>query len=103
MEQIHLLTEDLPADRVAHVRYEDFCTDPRRELTRLCKFFRLEFEESMLARATTNVHHLGGSPSKYDPGRIQIRLDRSYEGAFTAEQFRIMRELAGDPARRWGY
>jgi hypothetical protein len=103
MRQIMVLTKDLPADRVMRLTYETFCEDPRAALNRICSFLGIEFAESMLQRATENVHHIGGSPSKFDPGRIQIALDRSHVGQFSATELRTIQRLVGDAAAEWGY
>jgi hypothetical protein len=103
MRQITVLTKGLPADRVMRLTYESFCEDPRAALERICDFLGIEFAESMLQRATENVHHIGGSPSKFDPGRIQISLDRSHVGQFSASELRTIQRLVGSEAAEWGY
>ena len=103
MRQIEELTKDIPAQQRIRVRYEDLCADPRAELSRICDFLKLDFSEKMLSRPAGNVHHIGGSPSKFDPGRRKIELDQSYLNAFTAEQLATMKEIAGEAAVNWGY
>lgn len=103
MRQMNDLTEDIPPHQRLCVRYEDLCDDPRAELTRICEFLQLEFSEDMLSRPSDNVHHLGGSPSKFDPARKKIKLDQSYLEVFTAEQLATMKEIAGEVAADWGY
>jgi hypothetical protein len=103
MMQMKVLTESIPADRLIRVRYEDLCHDPHSELRRICDFLKIDFAESLLARPSTNVHHLGGSPSKFDPARKTIELDQSYKGAFTEKELAIMRDIVGDIAKDWEY
>jgi len=103
MRQMNELTDDIPSNQWIRVRYEDLCDNPRDELTRICQFLQLEFSVEMLSRPSDNVHHLGGSPSKFDPARKKIKLDQSYLDAFTAEQLATMKEIAGDAAVDWGY
>jgi len=103
MRQMNDSTDDIPPHQKIRVRYEDLCDDPRAELTRICGFLQLEFSEGMLSRPTGNVHHLGGSPSKFDPSRKKIELDRSYLGVFAEEQLASMREIVGETAADWGY
>jgi hypothetical protein len=104
MRQIDALTRDLPSDRVHCVKYEQLCENPRAELVKLCGFLGIPFEEAMLRRPEPgSVHHIGGSPSKFDASRAEISLDRTYEGAFTAAEIDRMRRLIGDEAIRWRY
>lgn len=103
MEQIRALTSDLPGDRVHRITYEALCEDPGNTFRGLCGFIGVEFEESMLRRVTGDVHHLGGSPSKLDPGRVEISLDRSHENRFSVDELERMREIVGDVALEWGY
>jgi len=102
MRQLTDLTDDIPAHQRIRVRYEDLCEDPRAEMTRICQFLQLEFSGVMLSRPPENVHHIGGSPSKLDPGRREIKLDQSYLKAFSAEQLASMKEIAGEAAADWG-
>ena len=103
MRQIEQLTADIPKDQLIRVRYEDLCADPRAELTRICQFLKLEFSENLLSRPSDDVHHLGGSPSKFDPGRQKISLDQSYLDAFTVGQLATMKDIVGETAADWGY
>ena len=103
MAQIEALTGDVPLSRVHVLRYEALCEQPKEELVRLCQFLNLEFSESMLQRSTNNVHHIGGSPSKFDSSRVSISLDRSYEERFRPDELAKIRKLVGRAAGRWGY
>jgi hypothetical protein len=103
MQQIEALISDLPEDRVIRLKYESLCLSPRHELERVCKFMGIEFSESMLHRPSENFHHIGGSPSKFDPGRIKISFDRSHENKFGPDALRLMRKLVGEIADKWGY
>jgi hypothetical protein len=49
------------------------------------------------------VHGIGGSPSKFDASRLDIKLDRSYEEAFSEADVRRMRALVGAEAGKWAY
>ena len=103
MRQFDELSNGIRAKQQIRVRYEDLCNDPRAELTRICEFLQLDFSEELLSRPSDNVHHLGGSPSKFDPGRKKIKLDQSYLDAFTVQQLAAMKEIAGEVAAEWGY
>jgi hypothetical protein len=103
MQQIDALTSDLPAAQRFRIRYEDLCVDPKRELGRLCDFLGLEFSDTLLRRPEENVHHIGGSPSKFDPSRKTIQLDTSYRNAFSAQDLAAMKAIVGSAAEKWGY
>jgi Sulfotransferase family len=103
MIQIDTLTRDLPANRVHRMNYESLCERPADELERVCRFLGLDFVSAMLKRPTCDLHHIGGSPSKFDPSKAEISLDRSYEGSFDAGAAGKLRRLVGDVADRWGY
>lgn len=103
MQQIEALTGDLPSTSLLKLKYEALCERPEAELRRICGFLGLEFSERMLERPMTAVHHIGGSPSKFDAGRTAIALDRSHEGAFDEAALDRMRPIVALSARSWGY
>lgn len=104
MAQIDALTQDLPGRHVHRLRYEELCSQPRAELGRLCEFLGIQFEDAMLRRPEkTRLHHIGGSPSKFDESRHEIVLDRAYEGAFSPADIDRMRRIVGNEALRWSY
>lgn len=104
MEQIDALTAALPGGHVHRLKYETLCESPRTELGRLCAFLEIPFQEAMLKRPEVGrLHHIGGSPSKFDESRNEIALDRAYEGAFVDMEVERMRHIVGDVALRWSY
>jgi len=103
MQEIETLTNGVPSGRIISLKYESFCENPEIELTRICAFLGISFAQSMLQRATDDVHHLGGSPSKFDPSRIRISVDRSYEQHLTRERLDEIRAVVGNAAEKWGY
>jgi hypothetical protein len=100
MRQIAALTSDIPT--TIRVRYEDLCNNPRVELERIFAELGLPFSEDSLKRPAVS-HHIGGSPSKFDPAKRQIRLDDKYLSAFTDSELATMREIAGPIAIDFGY
>ena len=103
MLEIDALTADLPPERCYRLKYETLCNDPQQELTRICGFLGLELTPGMLQRPTRETHHIGGSPSKFDPSRVAISLDTAYQGAFDANTLAKLSDLVGDIAESWGY
>jgi sulfotransferase family protein len=103
MRQIATLTDDLPGSHVHHVTYEGLCRDPAAELLRLCQFLGEQFDPIMLERPRSGLHHIGGSPSKFDPARTKIKLDVGYLAAFTTPQLATLGRVVGNIPKRWGY
>jgi hypothetical protein len=103
MTQIEALTADIPDSAKCRIRFEDLCSDPSVELSRLCRFLDIRFSESMLMRGLDTLHHIGGSPSKLDRRHDVIQLDRSYLTAFGSKELDEMSHLVGDIAIRWEY
>ena len=103
LTQIKQHTQDVPKQQLLRVRYEDICNDPRAELGRICEFLNIGFSEKMLTRPTQDIHHLGGSPSKFDPAKKSIQLDQAYMNAFSDEQLKLVQDIVGDVATEWGY
>ena len=103
MKQMHELTADIPDSQLIRVRYEDICTDPAAEMQRICSLLNVAYDAVMLRRPERQIHHLGGSPSKFDPERKQISLDTRYLDAFDDDQLRQMQQVAGSYAEAWGY
>lgn len=103
MEQIEMLTKDVPATKVSVLKYETLCEAPQSELSRLCAFIGVPFTESMVRRPSGDIHHIGGSPSKFDPSRAEIVRDRLGDDAFQPEQLARLRQIVGPFAAKWGY
>jgi hypothetical protein len=103
MEEIEALTVDLPPGVHYQLKYEDLCQDPVRKLGEVCEFLGIRFVPAMLERPRLNVHHIGGSPSKFDDSKARISLDRSFERHFQPPEVMELRRLIGPVAGRWGY
>ena len=103
MHQIERLTSDVTDDRCYRLKYEDLCANPAETLMALCAFLDIEFDSKMLSRPKQGMHHIGGSPSKFDPSKRAISLDTSYENAFDRQSLARMKELVGNIAESWGY
>ena len=69
----------------------------------LCQFLDLEFSDKMLVRPAEGLHHLGGSPSKFDVVKAGIKLDKKYLGAFSENELRKIKKIVGESAKIWGY
>lgn len=101
--QMEELTKDVPQDKVYRLKYEELCREPKIQVRKLCEFLDLEFSHEMLIRPSVGIHHLGGSPSKFDKSRSKIKLDQRYLEAFSNSELQHMERIVGDSARIWGY
>jgi hypothetical protein len=103
IRQMDAMASLLPTSNVLRVTYEDLCLNTEKVMRKLCDFIGIEFTPQMLVRDSGSLHHLGGSPSKFDSSRRQVSIDTSYLEAFSPEQLEFMRSVAGRAAERWGY
>jgi hypothetical protein len=103
IRQMDEMANLLPESDVLRVTYEDLCLSTETVMRNLCSFIGIEFTPDMLVRDSGSLHHLGGSPSKFDSSRKQVAIDTSYLEAFSPEQLEFMRSVAGRAAQRWGY
>jgi hypothetical protein len=103
IRKMERLASEMPEDLVHRLRYEDLCAAPHQEIERLCQFLSIDFRESMLVRSTDNLHHLGGSPSKFQKDRQQIRKDKSADDSFSEAQLAEIKSIVGDVPALWGY
>ena len=46
---------NIPADRIVRVRYEDFVQEPANELSRICRAFQIPTDSDSMASAVSNV------------------------------------------------
>jgi hypothetical protein len=103
MRQMDQIRRLVPKSRVTVVKYEDLCTDPEHVMGKLCSFVGVDFSPRVLRRSPSEMHHIGGSPSKFNEDKQEIRLDDRYCTAFSPAEVARMRDIAADEARSWGY
>jgi hypothetical protein len=103
MSRMKDLAASIPDDRLHRVRYEDLCLDPKSEMQKLCGFLSLPFSPEMLIRPDADIHHIGGSPSKFQEGRREIKQDKEYDDAFTPAELETLKRIVGDAGKYWGY
>lgn len=103
INEMERLSQELPADRVHRLRYEDLCASPATELQRLCAFLSIDYKPEMMVRPETDMHHIGGSPSKFQPERREIKLDSSADNAFDPAELAAIQRIIGTTGNIWGY
>jgi hypothetical protein len=103
LEEIEQFAAGLRRDRVLPIRYEDLCDDSETTMRRLCAFLELDFMPAVLSPARGALHHLGGSPSKFDPASSAVARDRTYLERLSEKDLKDLKRVAGRYAARWGY
>ncbi|MCU7926563.1 MAG: sulfotransferase [Candidatus Thiodiazotropha sp. (ex Dulcina madagascariensis)] len=103
VQQMEKYSQKLPKDNVLRVKYEDICVHTESEMQRILEFLKLSFEESVLKRNIDELHHLGGSPSKYNGLDKRIMIDNTYESYLTDAQRFWLYRVVREEARIWGY
>ena len=103
IRQMELFSLILADNQICRVRYEDLCNNTESEMRKITDFLGLSFEQSILTRNAENVHHLGGSPSKYAGKEAPIKIDESYKNKFTENQVNKLFKIVENEAKMWGY
>jgi hypothetical protein len=92
----------LTKDQWLLVHYENFATDPARELRRICDFLGIGFEESMLAFAETEQHIANGNNMRFNRNST-VRLDERWREDLSAPMLAYFDRRAGALNRSLGY
>jgi len=103
MRLIEEMVSDIPKGNVLRLKYEALCGDPEATIRRTWQFLALPESLTAPRRSVSDMHHISGSPSKFDPTRQSVRLDDAYVGAFNSAQLEYIRLAAQPYARLWGY
>ncbi len=94
---------DVPETQVFRLTYEAMCQDMEGTMRRVYQFLGLTESTAPLSRTLAGLHHISGSPSKFDHERQTIRLDESWAGAFSKKQLEYLGLVAQPYAQLWGY
>jgi len=103
LHQMEMMRRDVPDANVMRLKYEDLCLNSESVLRDICSFIGVDFDAGVLRRNAENLHHIGGSPSKFQETKREIRLDESHLTAFSADELEYMRNNVGPEAMQWGY
>jgi hypothetical protein len=101
--QIEEMVIGIPDRHVCRVTYEALCADPQGTIKGVLHFLQLSGTSNVLKRSIADLHHISGSPSKFDPARQTIQFDDSYLSVFDERQLQYLRHAAQPLAHRWGY
>lgn len=91
--------------RHLRVRYEDFVTDPRRELRRVGDVLGLDYEGVVDAVERGDIapaHTIAGNRLRMT-GTIKLRLDEAWKEALPPRDLRVFWAIAGWLLRGYGY
>lgn len=103
LHQMELMCKLVPDADVMRLKYEELCLDSEKVMRDVCTFIGVGFDSAVLGRSSQNLHHIGGSPSKFMETKQEIRLDESHLTVFSADELEFMRKNAGPEAVKWGY
>lgn len=103
VKQMELFSNNLPAENVYRIKYEDLCNNTEKELVSISTFLNLQFEPATLKRNIDDVHNLGGSPSKYNDSGGVIKLDQTHKSSFSSNDIAKIHKIVANEAAIWGY
>jgi hypothetical protein len=98
--QIEEMVMGIPDRHVCRVTYEALCSDPQGTIKGVLHFLQLSGTSNVLKRSIADLHHISGSPSKFDPARQTIQFDDSYLSVFDERQLQYLRHAAQPLAHR---
>lgn len=75
--KIIIMKTILPKNQSIFIKYEDFCSDPQREMMRIYSFLQIPFIESRLSKS--DRHNVCGSPHRFDSESTAIKLDERWK------------------------
>lgn len=92
-----------PENKVT-IRYEDLCADREITLQKICRRFRIPYEDSMLNLSNENRHNIGGSPHRFswNPETL-IQLDERWKENMPVWHKMIYFIIAGVVHKSYGY
>lgn len=94
---------------VIRVRYEDFVSDPVREVSRVGQLVGLVPDASLLAELAAGTveltanHSVSGNPMRFTVGSVPIRRDEAWRTAMPAADIRKTLLLTAPTRARFGY
>ena len=90
---------------IIRVRYEDICSNPKKEVRKICEFAGIDFFQDRLHLNRNAFHFIGGS-STLRRGRntyIPINFDESWKNELAERDKRMFGRIAGSINRLYGY
>lgn len=94
--QMKLFSRQIPRQNKITIRYEDICKETEATMRRLCDFLEIGYDPALSGLKKENLHHIGGSPSKFKTGQTRIRYDDRYKRELTREQQQTIARIVGN-------
>lgn len=91
--QMELFSSDVPDKNKILVKYEELCRYPKKTISRICSFLGIEFRDNMTKLKKVGIHHIGGSPSKFDLTRTRISVDKDFKNKLTNSNYSLIELL----------
>ena len=93
----------IPNRQIIWARYEDICTSPIDQLTRICRELDLTYEPDMLDFRQRNRHNIGGNPMRFRQHEQSIRIDERWRRELSREDLATFNRIAGRMNEYLGY
>lgn len=92
----------VPRNLIYTLHYEVFCTNPTKELQRLCQWLGHDFDAQML-NFREDRHNVGGNPARFKKEETDIRLDEKWKTSLSEEDLDTFYRLTGHKNEQLGY
>lgn len=92
----------VPQNQMYTLRYEEFCTDPTKELQSLCQWLGHDFDAQML-NFREDRHNVGGNPARFKKEETDIHLDEKWKTSLNEEDLETFYRLTGHKNEELGY
>lgn len=98
-----------PAARPGHfrtLRYEDFASNPERELRRICEWLAVDADTLKINDDGIELgisHTVMGNPNRFRDGLLKIVPDREWESQFTGASRNVSTLISSPLLRRYRY
>jgi hypothetical protein len=98
---IEWLVKKLPSCQRLQLQYENLCESPTAQITDLCRFIGVRFDESMLT-LTYRAHSIGGNDMRFRGDR-NIVLDERWRRELDGKDIQRFNRIVGAMNHHFGY
>jgi hypothetical protein len=103
-EYIENNLRQIDSQKWIRLRFEALCFDPEETLDRLANFVGVESFAESTDGFGEKEHHIIGNNMRLRPNALKtVRLDEKWRETLSIEDINIVRHIAGDHARKYGY
>jgi glycosyltransferase involved in cell wall biosynthesis len=96
-------------EHATRMRYEDFVSDPRAQLTAVLRQLQLDGYTDGLGHVRRDSidlkesHGIAGNPSRFEHGPVRLRLDQDWKSGLARGDFRLVTTMTAPWLLRFGY